>query len=143
MRLVVVALDAEEYGLPIDHVQEIIRHADPRDIPGTAGALRGVITLRSRIIPVCDLAAHLGVRGGDGADRRIVIVESDGQRVGLIVDSVTEVMTVDEELVEPASASQDHRLSGIARDGDRLIVVVDAAPTVAGLGILHESAEAA
>jgi purine-binding chemotaxis protein CheW len=141
MRLVVVAVDAEEYGLPIDHVQEIIRHADPRDIPGTAGAVRGVITLRSRIIPVCDLAAHLGVRGGDGADRRIVIVESSGQRVGLIVDSVTEVMTVDESLVEPAS--HDHRLSGIAKDGDRLIVVVDAAATVAGLGIVHEGAEAA
>jgi len=74
MRLVVVALDAEEYGLPIDHVQEIIRHAEPRGIPSTAGAVRGVITLRSRIIPVCDLAAHLAVRGGDKLVRKVVLL---------------------------------------------------------------------
>ena len=114
MRLVVVALDAEEYGLPIDHVQEIIRHTEPRDIPSTAAAVRGVITLRSRIIPVCDLAAHLGVRGGAGGDRRIVIVESGGQRVGLIVDAVTEVMTRRRDVDRPGHgvpgrAAERHR----------------------------------
>ena len=140
MRLVVVALDAEEYGLPIDHVQEIIRHTEPRDIPSTAGAVRGVITLRSRIIPVCDLAAHLAVRGGAGDDRRIVIVESGGQRVGLIVDAVTEVMTVDETSIDPATASQDERLSGIAKVGERLIVLIDAAVLVGDLGITEEAA---
>jgi purine-binding chemotaxis protein CheW len=135
MRLVVVALDAEEYGLPIDHVQEIIRHTEPRDIPSTAGAVRGVITLRSRIIPVCDLAAHLGVRSGNGADRRIVIVESDGRRVGMVVDAVTEVMTVDETLIDPSTASRDERLSGIAKVGQRLIVLIDAATLIGGMGI--------
>lgn len=140
MRLVVVALDAEEYGLPIDHVQEIIRHTEPRDIPSTAAAVRGVITLRSRIIPVCDLAAHLGVRGGAGGDRRIVIVESGGQRVGLTVDAVTEVMTVDETSIDPATASRDERLSGIAKVGERLIVLIDAAALVGDLGIAEEAA---
>jgi len=135
MRLVVVALDAEEYGLPIDHVQELIRHSEPRDIPSTAGEVRGVITLRSRIIPVCDLATHLGVRSGDGADRRIVIVESEGERVGLVVDAVTEVMTVDETLIDPATASRDERLSGIATVGERLIVLIDAASLIGGMGI--------
>jgi purine-binding chemotaxis protein CheW len=139
MRLVVVALDAEEYGLPIDHVQEIIRHAEPREIPSTA-AVRGVITLRSRIIPVCDLAAHLGVRGGEGGDRRIVIVESGGRRVGLVVDAVTEVMSVDETLIDPATASRDDRLSGIAKVGERLIVLIDAAALVGGMGIGQEAA---
>ena len=140
MRLVVVALDTEEYGLPIDHVQEIIRHAQPRDIPSTAGAVRGVITLRSRIIPVCDLAARLGVRGGTGGDRRIVIVESCGQRVGLIVDAVTEVMTVDEDVDRPGHGVPDERLSGIAKVGERLIVLIDAAALVGELGIVEEAA---
>ena len=140
MRLVVVALDAEEYGLPIDHVQEIIRHAEPRGIPSTAGAVRGVITLRSRIIPVCDLAAHLAVRGGAGDDRRIVIVESGGQRVGLIVDAVTEVMTVEETAIDPATASRGQRLSGIAKVGERMIVLIDAPALVSDLGIAEEAA---
>jgi purine-binding chemotaxis protein CheW len=140
MRLVVVALDAEEYGLPIDHVQEIIRHAEPRGIPSTAGAVRGVITLRSRIIPVCDLAAQLAVRRGAGDDRRIVIVESGGQRVGLIVDAVTEVMTVEETAIDPATASRDQRLSGIAKVGERMIVLIDAPALVSDLGIAEEAA---
>jgi purine-binding chemotaxis protein CheW len=140
MRLVVVALDAEEYGLPIDHVQEIIRHAEPRNIPSAAGAVRGVITLRSRIIPVCDLAAQLGVGAGEGADRRIVIVESGGRRVGLVVDAVTEVMSVDETMIDPATASRDDRLSGIARVDERLIVVIDAAAMVGDLGLAEEAA---
>jgi len=79
------------------------------------------------------------VRRGAGDDRRIVIVESGGQRVGLIVDAVTEVMTVEETAIDPATASRDQRLSGIAKVGERLIVLIDAPALVGDLGIAEEA----
>jgi purine-binding chemotaxis protein CheW len=61
MQLVVFALGDEEYGLPITQVQEIIRFSEPRTIPNPHAAIRGVINLRGRILPVCDLKLQLNV----------------------------------------------------------------------------------
>src|SRR5690349_2357106 len=78
MQLVVFALGDEEYGLPITQVQEIIRFSDPRSIPNPHASIRGVINLRGRIIPVCDLKLQLDVAAAPVADEdcKIVIVES-------------------------------------------------------------------
>ena len=93
MQLVVFALGDEEYGLPITQVQEIIRFSQPRTIPNPARSIRGVINLRGRIIPVCDLKRQLNVGTADVADDacKIVIVESVGGSAGLMVDGVNEV----------------------------------------------------
>jgi hypothetical protein len=78
MQLVVFALGDEEYGLPITQVQEIIRFSEPRSIPNPHASIRGVINLRGRIIPVCDLKLQLDVHAAERPDSacEIVIVES-------------------------------------------------------------------
>ena len=78
MQLVVFALGDEEYGLPITQVQAIIRFSEPRSIPNPHASIRGVINLRGRIIPVCDLKLQLDVRAAERPDSacEIVIVES-------------------------------------------------------------------
>ena len=71
MQLVVFALGDEEYGLPITQVQEIIRFSQPRTIPNPHASIRGVINLRGRIIPVCDLKLSAERRHGRGRRRRV------------------------------------------------------------------------
>jgi purine-binding chemotaxis protein CheW len=137
MQLVVFALGDEEYGLPITQVQEIIRFSVPRTIPNPHASIRGVINLRGRIIPVCDLKLQLNVGFGEVADEasKIVIVESQSGSAGLIVDGVNEVMTVTEDQLEPDAGSQDGYLNGIAKVDERLIVLLDAPGLIEALGI--------
>ena len=122
-QLVVFGLGREEYALPIEQVQEIIRAVEPRTLPHADPGLLGVINLRGVTIPVFDLGLVLGgaPQAGDG---KIIVVEGDGQRVGIVVDEVSEVLTVsDEQLEEPPVG--DPRLAAIAKVNDRLIVLVD------------------
>jgi purine-binding chemotaxis protein CheW len=137
MQLVVFALGDEEYGLPIKQVQEIIRFSEPRTIPNPHASIRGVINLRGRIIPVCDLKRQLNVGSDEVADEacEIVIVESPGGSAGLIVDGVNEVMTVMDDQLEPEAGSQDGYLNGIAKVDERLIVLLDAPGLIEALGI--------
>ena len=103
IQLVVFSLGREEYALPITQVQEIIRYREPRRVSGS-GSIRGVINLRSRIIPVCDLAGHLGASSAAAPeDAKIVIVDAGGVGAGLMVDGVNEDMSVEEDRIEPRS----------------------------------------
>lgn len=123
-QLVVFVIDGERYGVPIDQVQEIIRYTQPRSVSSDDPRVRGVINLRSRIIPVLDLASHLGVSSGEGAAGNIVIVDAGDATVGIVVDEVDEVLTVSADQVEalPAASSSSGR---IAKTDDALIVILD------------------
>jgi purine-binding chemotaxis protein CheW len=137
-QLVVFTLDKEEYGLPISQVQEIIRHMEPRTVPSAPHSIQGVINLRSKIIPVCHLQQALGLGGwsGDGqVDSKIVILESRSGTVGLIVDEVNEVLTVTEEQIDPADSAHGEYVRGIAKVGERLLVLLDPDAMFASLGI--------
>jgi purine-binding chemotaxis protein CheW len=137
MQVVVFALGDEEYGLPIMQVQEIIRFSAPRTIPNPHASIRGVINLRGRIIPVCDLKLQLNVGSDEVADDacKIVIVESPNGSAGLMVDGVNEVMTVTEDQLEPDAGSQEGYLNGIVKVDKRLIVLLDAPGLIEALGI--------
>jgi len=124
-QLVVFSLGTEEYGLPITQVQEIIRYIQPRSIPSAFASVRGVINLRGKIIPVCDLKQRLGLVDQSGAESRIVIVEAVTGPAGLIVDEVDEVTTVDDEQLEEPPVGKGEHITAVARVGDRLILVVD------------------
>ena len=94
-QLVVFSLGEEEYALPITQVQEIIRYTEPRAVASDVHWIKGVISLRGKIIPVCDLAARLGLSSQSGDRANIVIVETEGGTAGVIVDDVEEVLTVE------------------------------------------------
>src|SRR5437870_9968302 len=103
-QLVVFSLGEEEYALPITQVQEIIRYTEPRAVASEAAWIRGVISLRGKIVPVCDLAARLGLSTELADNAKIVIVETDGGTAGVIVDEVEEVLTVDEGQLDAVPA---------------------------------------
>ncbi len=128
--LVVVRLDRERYGISIEHVHEIIRMQEVTRIPRAPVFVEGVINLRGQVIPVMDLRRRFGLPAaeGDGASR-IVVVEMNGNRVGMVVDAVLEVLRVPESAVVPPeallTASQVAFLRGVAKHGEGLILLLD------------------
>jgi purine-binding chemotaxis protein CheW len=127
-QLVAFTLGDEEYGIPITLVQEIIRFTSPRPIPGSSSHVEGVINLRGRIIPVVDLKRRFGISTAVD-DTKIVIVEMGESNVGIIVDEVTEVITIDADTTEPppagvASASAQY-IDSVAKLEGRLLVILD------------------
>ena len=131
-RLVVFALGGEEYALPIESVQEVVRYAQPRSIGAVEPWLIGVVSVRGAIVPVCDLAVRLGREAAAAPDRKIVLVGVKAGLAGLVVDEVAEVLTVDAERIAPVPGAGDDALAGIADLGGRLILVLDAERVLAG-----------
>jgi purine-binding chemotaxis protein CheW len=133
-QLVVFRLGDEEYALPISDVHEIIRYIEPRSVASSVGWIRGVISLRGKIVPVYALATRLGQDGEDPGERhKIVIVETDEAMAGLIVDEVTEVLTLDCEQIESVPPGAEASIESIARVDDRLIVLLSPAGLFGGV----------
>jgi purine-binding chemotaxis protein CheW len=123
-QLVVFTLGSEHYALPIHEVHEIIRYTEPRSVASRADWVRGVISLRGRIVPVYDVAARLGISSELTENTKIVIVEAGSETAGVIVDSVEEVLTVETSQIEEAPGADTTLIESIARVGERLIVLL-------------------
>jgi purine-binding chemotaxis protein CheW len=127
-QLVVFSLGDEEYALPIADVHEIIRYTEPRSVASSVDWVRGVISLRGKIVPVYDLASRLGCAGGeDVAEQKIVIVEAATQLAGVVVDDVAEVITVDSDQLERVPSADEAAIDAIVKLDDRLIVLLSPA----------------
>lgn len=124
-QLVVFSLGAEEYALPITQVQEIIRYTEPRAVASDAPWIKGVISLRGKIVPVADLALRLGLGHDLAANAKIVIVETGGGTAGVIVDEVEEVLTVDASNLDAVPAAGTDFIDAIAKIDDRLVVLLN------------------
>jgi purine-binding chemotaxis protein CheW len=123
-RIVVFSLAEEEYALPVTQVQEIIRYTEPRSVASSSAWIRGVISLRGHIIPVCDLAVRLGL-AADTEPEKIVIVETGEATAGILVDDVQEVLLLEDADVQALPVSGSQVGDGIAKLGDRLVVLLD------------------
>ncbi|MEG6585210.1 chemotaxis protein CheW [Dendrosporobacter sp. 1207_IL3150] len=129
LQLVIFRLAAEEYGLPITKVQEINRLTPITKLPQTPVFMEGVINLRGRIIPVIDLRKRFKLAVEQYTDdTRIIVVDFNGQTIGVIVDAVTEVVRLATANVEPAPANSvlDARyIQGVGKMDNRLIILLD------------------
>ena len=124
-QLVVFSLGAEEYALPIAAVSEIIRFSEPRSVASEVAWIRGVIGLRGKIIPIFDLAARLELPGTDSEPGKIVILETGTDQVGVMVDEVEEVLTVESDQLEPVPTANTDSIEAIAKIGDRLVILLN------------------
>jgi purine-binding chemotaxis protein CheW len=103
------SLAEEEYGIGILQIKEIIGMMNITVIPKTPEFVKGVINLRGKVIPVIDLRLKFGMESIPYAERTcIIVVEIDGKSgtmlIGIVVDSVSEVLNVRAENIEPAPA---------------------------------------
>jgi purine-binding chemotaxis protein CheW len=127
-QVVVFELQGETYAVGIQHVQEIIRYTLPRTVSGTDPAIRGVINLRGKIIPVIDMKMRLAIDGViDTETAKIVVVETSVGVAGIIVDEVAEVLTLDASALDvvPDFAHHASYVDGVAKVGDRLILLLE------------------
>ena len=130
LQIVVCELADEHYGLDIAKVFEIIRHQQITPVPRAPAFVKGVINLRGRIIPVVDLRSRFGMAEVEPTkETRIVVAETSSNRVGLIVDGVSEVLMLGADSVEPtpevAAGEDAEYLRGIANLGDRLVLLLE------------------
>ncbi len=131
-QLVVFTLGCEEYALPIRQVHEIIRYTEPRTVSAESGWVRGVISLRGKIVPVYDLAARLGIATDRAEGGKIVIVETSTDMAGVVVDDVEEVLTVEDSQLEPVPSAGNASIDAIAKIDDRLVILLDPEGIFAG-----------
>ncbi len=132
VQLVVFRLDGEEYGLPVEVVQEITRVPERLSrVPRTPEWIEGLVNLRGSVLPVLDMRARFGLpRAARSERQRILVLDIGGARTGFVTDSVTEVLSVPRALVEaaPRLSEEQARLMGRVvnlAEGGRMIVVLD------------------
>jgi purine-binding chemotaxis protein CheW len=129
--IVVFHLGAELYALPTGEAREVVTYQQPRPLPGSEPWVQGVINLRGEIVPVCNLAAALGLQQ-DCANGRIVICDSSRGSVGLAVDDVQSVMGISAATIEPIPSLDHPAMNGLIKWNDELIVVLNVDPIVDG-----------
>jgi purine-binding chemotaxis protein CheW len=129
LELLTFYLGQEVYAIPVKDVREVLRVRYLTPVPNAAASLLGVISLRGTVLPVMDLCTRLGLAPWSKDEKsRIVVVGTDGEDVGLVVDRVAGVLRIMPEAVKPApdSLEQDTAfLSGIARKEDKLYILLN------------------
>ena len=134
-QLVVFDLNEEVYGVDISAVREIIRMQEITRVPRAPEFIEGVINLRGKVIPVVDLRKRFSMPGPERTEEhRIVVVDVDGQDIGMVVDAVTEVSRVPSNSIEPPSSvittNDSAYLTGIVKTDDKLIILLDIAKVI-------------
>lgn len=127
-QLVIFQLNEQQYALPIQETQEIIRMTSITRVPNTKHYVEGIINLRGSIVPVINLNKRLNLPVSEYSDdTRIIVVENDGQKVGMIVDIVLEVGRFGDDEIEPPSVAGDSvgYLKGVVKKGDQLWLLLN------------------
>jgi purine-binding chemotaxis protein CheW len=140
-----VALESESYGIPVLKVREIIRLQKITPVPQMPAYVKGVINLRGRVIPIVDLRVKFGL-GAECADRTCIVVvqvRAANEQVismGLIVDSVDEVVSLGVADIEPApdfgASVSTTNLLGMAKVKGRVMTLLDIDRVVAPEAVL-------
>jgi purine-binding chemotaxis protein CheW len=130
-QLVVFKVGNEEFGVDISQVREIVRLVQITYMPKAPAFIEGVVNLRGQVVAIIDLAKRLSIASSPrGEATRIVIVEIEDNTVGMIVDSVSEVLRLPSEDIEDIPTFIDtevpeHYLRGVGKLQERLLVLLD------------------
>ncbi len=130
-QLVVFSIGDEEFGVDISQVREIVRLIAITYLPKAPTFVEGVVNLRGQVVAVIDLSKRLNISSKPRGDTtRIIIIEIEGLTVGMIVDSVSEVLRLSSDSVEEVPSIietevQEHFISGVGKLKDRLLVLLD------------------
>jgi purine-binding chemotaxis protein CheW len=124
------SIGSEEYGIDILKVQEIKGYVPTTRIPNSPPHVTGVLNLRGTIVPIVDLRRKFNMETIEyDKFSAIIVVVVDNRAMGVIVDSVSEVLNIPAEAIQPpanfATGSDASMLQGMARVGDKLIILLD------------------
>lgn len=128
-RWLVVRVGAEAFGLPVSGVQEIVGVAGISKVDGAPFPVRGSVNLRGRPVAVVDLGLRLDLGAREVIDSRLVVVRSKGRRIGLLVDGVERLVSLDPAAVEPlpdaVRTPASSCLRGVLREPSGLVLLLD------------------
>ncbi|MDQ0203756.1 chemotaxis protein CheW [Pectinatus haikarae] len=136
VQIVAFKLKREEYGMSILNVEEIKRLTDITRVPFTPDFIKGVMNLRGSVLPVIDLKKRIGLPDAEYTDAtRIIVVKLEEITVGMIVDAVTEVLTIDSAHItsskqitsteNDAHSESNKFINGIGNLNNRLVILLN------------------
>jgi len=130
IQLVTFRLKDETYGINVMQVQEVLRVTEIAPVPGAPGYVLGIVNLRGNVVTVIDTRTRFGLPMTELDDAsRIVIIESEQQVVGILVDSVAEVVELRQSEIDSApnvgNDESSRYIQGVASRDDDLLIVVD------------------
>lgn len=133
---IVTQLGDEQYGIDIKYIYNIVRMQKITRVPKVVNYIKGVINLRGEVIPIISLRLKMGLEEDEITKKtRIIILKMDQhESIGVLVDEVKEVVTLDEEHIERVSYDKDEKakfLSGVGKYEDRLISLLDISAVLA------------
>jgi len=129
LQWVTFKLEMETYGINVMHVQEVLRYTEIAPVPGAPSYVLGIINLRGNVVTVIDTRSRFGLVSAENTDNsRIVIIEAEKQVIGILVDSVAEVVYLRASEIDVApNVGNDESakfIQGVSnRDGELLILV--------------------
>lgn len=123
-------LENEKYGIKVMQVQEVLRMTEIAPVPGAPHYVLGIINLRGNVVTVVDTRRRFGLSDIDADDEtRIVIIEANNNVVGILVDSVAEVVDLKTSEIETApnvgNDESSKYIQGVSSRGDELLILVD------------------
>ena len=130
LQWVTFRLENETYGINVMQVQEVLRYTDIAPVPGAPGYVLGIINLRGNVVTVIDTRARFGLMPGEVTENsRIVIIEAEKQVIGIMVDSVAEVVYLRSSEIESApnvgTEESAKFIQGVCNRGEELLILVD------------------
>ena len=130
MQLVSFKLSDETYGIEITKIREIILVGEITRVPETPQYIKGLINLRSSVIPVIDLRARFALPENElTQDSRIMVLNVGRRTIGIVVDSVNEVLRVSQEQISPApptvASLGNQYMTGLVRLEEQLLILLD------------------
>jgi len=127
-KVAVVFAGEEEFGIDIGKVVEILKEQRVYQLPQLPSFLCGVVNIRGEVIPLMDLRKRFGI-DSTSAKGRVIVIRSDREKVGLLVDGVRDIITLQpEEVVNPPAMFKGLKteyMTGIGRSGDSIIILLN------------------
>jgi purine-binding chemotaxis protein CheW len=129
-QMISFAISDEDYGVDIQTVKEVIRKKEITRLPKAPAFVKGVINLRGDVIPIIDLRERFNMEQQEYTSMtRVIVVEVEGRSIGMVVDSVSHVLRIEEGQIEPpppcvGKASKEY-IRGVGKVDDKLIVLLN------------------
>ena len=130
LQWVTFKLEEETYGVNVMQVQEILRYTEIAPVPGAPSYVIGIINLRGNVVTVIDTRARFGLSAADATDNsRILIIEAEEQVIGILADSVSEVVYLRSSEIDSAqnvgTEESAKFIQGVCNRDNELLILVD------------------
>ncbi len=130
LQCVTFTLEDETYGMNVMQVQEVLREVEVAPVPGAPDYVLGIINLRGNVVSVIDARTRFGLQPKESDEMsRIIVIEAQQQILGILVDSVAEVVDIQRDEIDTApnvgNAETSKYIDGVVSRGEKLLILVD------------------